>query len=67
MSDKNKTISETTTSNYEAIAYNLRTAREMALEPHTLSADATYARTADGSLFIWSDRREGWVQIDRAA
>lgn len=44
--------------------FNTQTATEMALSAHTISIDATYARRPDGSLWIWSDRRQAWVQID---
>ncbi len=57
-------ISAVATRNYDAIAFNTRSAYEMALSSHNLSADGTYARTSDGSLWIWSDRRSAWVQID---
>jgi hypothetical protein len=58
------TISETANANYNATAYKVMTAYDMALTEHKLSPDATYARTSDGALWIWSDRRQGWVQID---
>lgn len=60
----NKTISQIATRNYEASTFNTQTATQMALSAHTISIDATYARRPDGSLWIWSDRRQAWVQID---
>lgn len=57
------TITETANRNYDA-TLNTMTATQMALTAHNLSPDATYARRADGSLWIWSDRRGAWIQID---
>jgi hypothetical protein len=58
------TISEITTRNFEATTTKTRTAFDMALTPHNCSQDGKYARCADGSLWIWSDRKEVWIQID---
>lgn len=57
-------VSEFTTKNFEAISMNLLSAKEMALRPHNLSQDAKYARETNGNLWIWSDSRNSWVQID---
>ena len=51
--------------NFDKWGYNTKTAFEMALSSHNLSRDGKYARMSDGSLWIWSDVRDAWVQIDR--
>jgi hypothetical protein len=58
------TIAETTRRNFDAISVNTMTAFDMALRSHNLSEDGKYARETNGNLWIWSDRREAWVQID---
>ena len=59
------TTKELNIKNLEATT-NTKTAREMALTPHRLSGKAAcYARCEDGGLWIWSDSRANWTQIDK--
>lgn len=60
-----ETVREFNNRNFESLTTNTKTAQEMARCSHNLSRDAKYSRMSDGSLWIWSDIRRAWVQIDK--
>lgn len=46
-----------------SLASETKTAREMALEPHSLNRAGDIARQAGGKLFRWDEKRGLWVRF----
>jgi len=43
-----------------SVCKSTKTAKEMALTPHTLNRDGTLATLQDGTVWVWNTRIEKW-------